>query len=69
MRIFVMEAMTRAAEQAKKEDSDEISLEHLEKILPQFLLDFAWAALEFLNFFSILLNKKTIMWTGSLFSL
>jgi hypothetical protein len=41
MRIFVMEAMTRAAEQAKKEDSDEISLEHLEKILPQFLLDFA----------------------------
>ena len=41
MRIFVLEAITRAAEQAKKEDCHEVTLEHLEKILPQFLLDFA----------------------------
>jgi hypothetical protein len=41
MRIFVLEALTRSAEQAKKEDSSEVTLEHLEKILPQFLLDFA----------------------------
>ena len=41
MRIFMLEAMTRSAEQAKKEDAEEVSLEHLEKILPQFLLDFS----------------------------
>lgn len=39
-RIYVMEALTRCAEQAKKEDAQTVTLEHLEKILPQFLLDF-----------------------------
>ncbi len=43
MRIYVLEAITRAAEQAKKEDCHEVTLDHLEKILPQFLLDFAWS--------------------------
>ena len=37
----MLEVMTRSAEQAKKEDSNEVTLEHLEKILPQFLLDFS----------------------------
>lgn len=41
MRVYVLEALTRAAEEAKRVDSPEVNLEHLEKILPQFLLDFA----------------------------
>ena len=65
MKVFVLEALSRAAEQAKKEDSREVSLEHMEKILPQFLLDFAWFGPFALNLFlcsnfyyiSIPLNK------------
>ncbi|KAK6187181.1 hypothetical protein SNE40_005262 [Patella caerulea] len=38
-RIFVLEAATRAAIQAKKDMSDEVMIDHFEKILPQLLLD------------------------------
>ena len=40
MRIYSVEVITRAGEQATKEGSSKITLEHLEKVLPQFLLDF-----------------------------
>ena len=40
MRIYSLEVITRAGEQATKEGSSKITLEHLEKVLPQFLLDF-----------------------------
>ena len=40
LRIYSVELITRAGEQAIKEGSDSISQEHLEKVLPQFLLDF-----------------------------
>ena len=40
MRIYVLEAAHRAAAQAKSEGSEVVDLEHLEKVLPQFLLDF-----------------------------
>ena len=40
MKIYVIEAANRAATQAKKEGNEVVELEHLEKILPQFLLDF-----------------------------
>merc|ERR1711997_954925 len=40
MRIHVAEAISRAGEQAIKEESSQITLEHIEKVLPQFLLDF-----------------------------
>ena len=40
MRIYVLEAAHRAADQAKSEGSEVVELEHLEKVLPQFLLDF-----------------------------
>jgi len=39
--VFVMEGLTRAAEQAKLEGKSEVKEEHLEKVLPQFLLDFS----------------------------
>jgi histone H3/H4 len=41
IKVFVAEALTRAAEQAKLEGAKEVKGEHLEKILPQFLLDFS----------------------------
>ena len=41
IRVHSIELMNRCAEQAKKEGAEVVSTEHLEKILPQFLLDFA----------------------------
>ena len=41
MRIYVLEAATRAATQAKSERNKTVEFEHVEKILPQFLLDFS----------------------------
>lgn len=40
LELFVEEATDRATEQAKKENVNEVDIEHLEKILPQLLLDF-----------------------------
>lgn len=40
LRIYVLEAAHRAAAQAKAEGKQQVELEHLEKILPHFLLDF-----------------------------
>ena len=36
----LLEGLKRSAEQAKKEGSDVVKLEHFEKVMPQFLLDF-----------------------------
>ena len=41
LRLFVQEAVSRAGNLAHLEGFDEIRSEHLEKILPQLLLDFA----------------------------
>lgn len=38
--LFVVEAVNRAAQVAKTEDSGTIEFSHIEKILPQLLLDF-----------------------------
>ena len=38
--LFVVEGLKRAAEQAKLEGKKEVKEEQLEKVLPQFLLDF-----------------------------
>ena len=40
LRIYTLEIFTRAAEQSMKEGSSTVTLEHLEKVLAQFLLDF-----------------------------
>ncbi|PFX28901.1 centromere protein X-like [Stylophora pistillata] len=40
LRIFVAEGAARAGQQAKVESSPTVETEHLEKILPQLLLDF-----------------------------
>ena len=40
MRVYLVEIITRAGEQAIKEGMENVTQEHLEKILPQFLLDF-----------------------------
>ncbi|XP_068090774.1 centromere protein X-like [Hyperolius riggenbachi] len=40
LRVFVQEAAARAARQAKSEDLEVVDVEHVEKILPQLLLDF-----------------------------
>ncbi|XP_017339585.1 centromere protein X [Ictalurus punctatus] len=40
LRIFVIEATRRAIKQAENEDCVGVDLEHVEKILPQLLLDF-----------------------------
>merc|ERR1719430_239012 len=40
LRIYSVELISRAGEQAIKEGSSGVSQEHLEKVLPQFLLDF-----------------------------
>ena len=60
MRVFVLEALTRAAEQAKREDCPEVGLEHLEKILPQFLLDFAWGRVFFASHLRIKIPAKRV---------
>eukprot|EP00088_Acartia_fossae_P068207 TRINITY_DN8603_c0_g1_i1.p1 TRINITY_DN8603_c0_g1~~TRINITY_DN8603_c0_g1_i1.p1 ORF type:complete len:110 (+),score=24.38 TRINITY_DN8603_c0_g1_i1:328-657(+) len=41
MRIYTLEAYQRAARQADSEGCDSVTAEHIEKILPQLLLDFA----------------------------
>ncbi|XP_032064436.1 centromere protein X [Thamnophis elegans] len=40
LKIFVQEASARAARQAQTEDVMRVEVEHVEKILPQLLLDF-----------------------------
>ncbi|XP_020899418.1 centromere protein X [Exaiptasia diaphana] len=40
LRTFVAEAAARAGQQAKSEEAATVQTEHLEKILPQLLLDF-----------------------------
>ncbi|XP_025090641.1 centromere protein X-like isoform X1 [Pomacea canaliculata] len=39
LRVFTSEAAERAAMQAKKEGSKLVTVEHVEKVLPQLLLD------------------------------
>ncbi|XP_046553764.1 centromere protein X-like isoform X2 [Haliotis rubra] len=39
LRVFVAEAASRAASQAKKDASDEVTIDYFEKILPQLMLD------------------------------
>uniref|UniRef100_A0A0B7AHV5 Centromere protein X n=2 Tax=Arion vulgaris TaxID=1028688 RepID=A0A0B7AHV5_9EUPU len=39
LRVFTKEALSRAAVQAKDEGDARVTIEHLEKILPQLLLD------------------------------
>ncbi|KAL2100656.1 hypothetical protein ACEWY4_002417 [Coilia grayii] len=40
LKVFVEEASRRAMKQATAEDSEQVEVEHFEKILPQLLLDF-----------------------------
>ena len=40
MRVYSIEIIARAGEQAIKEGMETVTQEHLEKILPHFLLDF-----------------------------
>ena len=40
MTVFVREAATRAAVQAHNEKAGVVEVEHVEKVLPQLLLDF-----------------------------
>ncbi|KAM9296642.1 centromere protein X [Gastrophryne carolinensis] len=40
LRVFVHETAARAARQAKSEDLTVVDIEHVEKVLPQLLLDF-----------------------------
>jgi len=40
LNVFIIEALNRSAQIAKTEDSHTIEFAHLEKILPQLLLDF-----------------------------
>ncbi|XP_063068603.1 centromere protein X [Engraulis encrasicolus] len=40
LQIFVEEASRRALKQATAEDSQQVEVEHFEKVLPQLLLDF-----------------------------
>ncbi|XP_071620555.1 centromere protein X [Heliangelus exortis] len=40
LNVFVREAAARAARQAQAEDLEQVDMEHLEKVLPQLLLDF-----------------------------
>lgn len=40
LKVYVLEAAHRAACQANSEGAEVVQLEHLEKILPQFLMDF-----------------------------
>ncbi|XP_050688101.1 centromere protein X-like [Eriocheir sinensis] len=41
LKLLVMEGAMRTAHQAKQEGSDTVTLEHLEKILSQLILDFS----------------------------
>ncbi|XP_030361930.1 centromere protein X isoform X2 [Strigops habroptila] len=40
LKVFVREAAARAARQAHAEDLEKVDVEHVEKVLPQLLLDF-----------------------------
>ncbi|XP_075627205.1 centromere protein X, partial [Balearica regulorum gibbericeps] len=40
LNVFVREAAARAARQAQAEDLEKVDIEHVEKVLPQLLLDF-----------------------------
>ncbi|XP_069728877.1 centromere protein X [Phaenicophaeus curvirostris] len=40
LKVFVREAAARAARQAQAEDLERVEIEHVEKVLPQLLLDF-----------------------------
>ncbi|XP_056405896.1 centromere protein X [Hyla sarda] len=40
LKVFVHETAHRAARQAQSEDVSVVNIEHVEKILPQLLLDF-----------------------------
>ena len=40
LELYVDEALNRANEQARLESMRDVSIEHLEKILPQLMLDF-----------------------------
>ena len=40
MKVFIAETASRAAKQAANEDAAVCEVEHVEKILPQLLLDF-----------------------------
>ncbi|KAM4673105.1 centromere protein X [Amazona ochrocephala] len=40
LKVFVREAAARAARQAQAEDLEKVDVEHVEKVLPQLLLDF-----------------------------
>lgn len=40
LKVFVREAAARAARQAEAEEVPIVDIEHLEKVLPQLLLDF-----------------------------
>ncbi|XP_065550156.1 centromere protein X isoform X2 [Lathamus discolor] len=40
LNVFVREAAARAARQAQAEDLEKVDVEHVEKVLPQLLLDF-----------------------------
>ncbi|CAM5096795.1 unnamed protein product [Natator depressus] len=40
LNVFVREAAARGARQAQAEDLDRVDIEHVEKVLPQLLLDF-----------------------------
>ncbi|XP_041362340.1 centromere protein X-like isoform X2 [Gigantopelta aegis] len=39
LRVFVAEGASRAANQAKIDGSEEVGIDHFEKVLPQLLLD------------------------------
>nr|XP_060620836.1 centromere protein X isoform X2 [Anolis sagrei ordinatus] len=40
LKVFVREAAARGARQAETEDLTKVDVEHVEKVLPQLLLDF-----------------------------
>ncbi|XP_050776043.1 centromere protein X [Gopherus flavomarginatus] len=40
LNVFVREAAARSTRQAQAEDLDRVDIEHVEKVLPQLLLDF-----------------------------
>ncbi|XP_038598847.1 centromere protein X [Tachyglossus aculeatus] len=40
LKIFVREAAARGVRQAQAEDVSDVDVEHVEKVLPQLLLDF-----------------------------
>ncbi|RUS73718.1 hypothetical protein EGW08_018524 [Elysia chlorotica] len=45
LRLFTKEALTRAAHQAKNEGDERVTIDHLEKILPQHGACFGWSTL------------------------